>query len=259
MASLYETVVLGIVQGLTEWLPVSSSGHLVIAKEFIGWQPPVLFDVLLHLSTLFVILIFFRRTVIGIAKALVKRNLNSVEGRLGVFIVVGSIPTAVIGYTFRELFKSFFDNLMVVGFSLMATGILLFLSDRRHGSREMNPTDSILVGVAQGIALIPGISRSGATISTQLLRGIDRKVAFEFSFLISIPAVVGGFLIESYDLSLLITNVDVIAIIVGVVVSSIVGYFSLRILLKTIIKQRFHLFAFYCWGVSILIIASQIT
>jgi undecaprenyl-diphosphatase len=258
MASLIEAVVLGIVQGLTEWLPVSSSGHLVIVKEFISWEPFVLFDVLLHLSTLFVILIFFRRTVMGIAKALLERNLDSAEGRLGVFIIVGSIPTAAIGYVFREIFKSFFSNLMVVGFALMVTGILLFSSDRRLGSKELNLIDSILVGVAQGVALIPGISRSGATISTQLLRGIDRRVAFEFSFLLSVPAVVGGFLLESHDLSLLIANVDVIAVIVGVVVASIVGYFSLRILLKTIIRQRFHLFAFYCWVAGILVIASQI-
>jgi undecaprenyl-diphosphatase len=147
---------------------------------------------------------------------------------------------------------------MVVGFALMVTGILLFLSNRRLGSKELNLIDSILVGVAQGVALIPGISRSGATISTQLLRGIDRRVAFEFSFLLSVPAVVGGFLLESHDLSLLIADVDVIAVVVGVVVASIVGYFSLRILLKTIIRQRFHLFAFYCWVAGILVIASQI-
>ncbi|MCW4052788.1 MAG: undecaprenyl-diphosphate phosphatase [Candidatus Bathyarchaeota archaeon] len=258
MTSIFETVILGIVQGLTEWLPVSSSGHLAVAKEFINWQPPVLFYVLLHLSTLFVILLFFRKSLLLILKAFAMMDFRSVEGKLGIFVVVGSIPTAVFGYIFQNLFRTFYNNLIVVGFALMATGLLLFFSGYKHGSRDLNYVDSLITGVAQGIAIIPGVSRSGVTISTELLRGVDRKVAFEFSFLLSIPAVIGATFVELGDLNLLMANTEVSAILAGVVVAALVGYLSLRILLRTVMKQKLHWFAFYCWAASILIIGSQI-
>lgn len=258
MTSIFETVILGIIQGLTEWLPVSSSGHLAIAKEFINWQPPVLFYVLLHLSTLFVILLFFRRSLLSILKAFVMMDFGSVEGKLGIFVAVGSIPTAILGYTFQNLFKTFYNNLIVVGFGLMATGLLLFFSGYKHGSRELNYVDSLITGIAQGIAIIPGVSRSGATISTELLRGVDRRIAFEFSFLLSIPAVIGATFVELGDMDLLISNSDVTAILAGVVVAALVGYLSLKMLLRTVLKQKFHWFALYCWAASILIIVSQI-
>jgi undecaprenyl-diphosphatase len=258
MISLIETVLLGIIQGLTEWLPVSSSGHLAIAKEFFGWKPPVLFYVLLHLGTLIVVVAFFRKDVVAVLKALVRGDFKSEEGKLGIFIVVGSVPTAIIGYGFQDLFKSFFDDLLVVGVALLATGVLLFISERREGRESLSYLDSLLVGIAQGIAIIPGVSRSGATISTGLLRGVDRKIAFRFSFLLSIPAILGAAVEESSDLDLLLAGGDLIAVVVGIVVSMVVGYFSLKILQKVIMKQKFHWFAFYCWAAGTVVIISQI-
>ncbi len=257
MASVIETVILGIIQGLTEWLPVSSSGHLAIVKEILGWQPPIIFYVLLHVGTLFVIVAFFRKDILNVLKALVRRDFKSEEGKLGVFVVVGSIPTAVIGYVFQDVFESFFDNLLIVGGALLATGFLLFISERREGNRALNYLDSLLVGIAQGVAIIPGISRSGTTISTGLLRRVDREIAFRFSFLLSIPAVLGAALATSGDLNLIIDNGDVIAVIVGVAVSMIVGYISLKVLLKAVLKQKFHLFAIYCWAAGALVMISQ--
>jgi undecaprenyl-diphosphatase len=254
MASVIETVILGIIQGLTEWLPVSSSGHLSVAKELLGLQPPVVFYVLLHLGTLIVVVVYFRRDVLEILEALARRDLKSDDGRLGLFIVLGSIPTAVIGYAFRDFFKSFFDNLVVVGVGLLATGFLLFLSERRKGERALNWLDSLLIGIAQGIAIIPGVSRSGATISTGLLRRINREIAFKFSFLLSIPAVLGATVEESGDLGLLIGEEALVAVVLGVAVSMIVGYMSLRLLQKVVLKQRFHWFAFYCWAAGAIII-----
>lgn len=257
MASVIETVILGIIQGLTEWLPVSSSGHLSVARELLAWQPPVVFYVLLHVGTLIVIVVHFRRDVWETLEALAGRDFKSDDGRLGVFIVLGSIPTAVIGYVFRDLFKSFFDNLVVVGAALLATGFLLFLSERRRGERALNWLDSFLIGIAQGIAIIPGVSRSGTTISTGLLRRVGRETAFKFSFLLAIPAVLGAIVEESGDLGLLIGDETLVAVVLGVAVSMVVGYLSLRLLQRVVLKQRFHWFAFYCWTAGALIIIWQ--
>jgi undecaprenyl-diphosphatase len=257
MTSLVETVILGIIQGLTEWLPISSSGHLAVAKEFLTSPPPVLFYVLLHLSTLFVILLYFRRSLLSILKALAMKDFGSVAGRQGIFIVAGSIPTAILGFTFQNLFKTFYDNLIVVGFALAASGLLLFVSGRRQGSRDLNYVDALITGIAQGIAIIPGVSRSGATISTELLRGVDKRTAFEFSFLLSVPAIIGATVVELGDMDLLISNTEVTAILAGVIVAALVGYSSLKILQRTVLKQKLHWFAFYCWAASIVIIVSQ--
>jgi len=258
MVSVVETVIFGIIQGLTEWLPVSSSGHLAIAKEFFDWQPPVIFYVLLHVGTLIVIVAFFRKDISEILGALVRRDFESEEGKLGVFVFVGSIPTAVIGYVFHDLFASFFDHLLVVGAALLATGVLLFVSERRKGNKTLGYLDSFLMGIAQGIAIIPGISRSGATISTGLLRSVNKEMAFEFSFLLSIPAILGAAVAELHNLNLLIGSIDVDAIIVGVSASMVVGYLSLKALQKVIMNQKFYLFAFYCWAAGILVMLSQI-
>ncbi len=257
MASFIEAVIFGVIQGLTEWLPVSSSGHLAIAKEFFGWRPPVIFFVLLHVGTLVVIVAFFRRDIVEVLKALVRRNLRSEEGKLGVCVIVGSVPTAVIGYIFQDLFESFFDNLLVVGAALLATGFLLFVSEQREGDKALGFLDSLLVGIAQGIAIIPGISRSGATISIGLLRRVDKETAFRFSFLLSIPAVLGAAIAKSGDLNLLIDHGDVIAVVVGVVTSMVVGYLSLKVLRKAVMKKRFHWFALYCWAAGALVIIYQ--
>lgn len=258
MVSVVETVIFGIIQGLTEWLPVSSSGHLAIVKEFLNWRPPVIFYVLLHVGTLTVIVVFFRKDIAEILKALVRRDFESEEGKFGLFVIVGSVPTAVIGYVFQDLFASFFDNLFAVGTALLATGVLLFVSEIRKGNKTLGYLDSFLVGIAQGIAIIPGVSRSGATISIGLLRSVNKEMAFKFSFLFSIPAILGAAVAELNDLNLLIDSVDVGAVIVGVSASIFVGYLSLKALQKMIVNQKFHLFAFYCWAAGTLVVLSQI-
>jgi undecaprenyl-diphosphatase len=258
MASIIETVILGLVQGLTEWLPVSSSGHLAIAAGFLDWQPPVVFYVLLHVGTLIVIVAFFRQSVAEILTKFAARDFQSDGGRLGLLVITGSVPTAVVGYVFRDLFKSFFENLLVVGGALFATGFLLVLSETRGDGRSLNYVDSVLVGLAQGIAIIPGVSRSGATISTGFLRRVQRESAFRFSFLLSIPAVVGATLAEAGDLSPLIGGEGIIAVAAGVLVSMVVGYLSLKALQRVIVKHKFHWFAIYCWAVGALVMLSQL-
>lgn len=249
MLTILQAVILGLVQGITEWLPVSSSGHLVIVQQFFGLQVPVFFDVLLHLGTLAVICIVFWKDIVGLIKAALRRDFKSEYGRLFVFILLGSIPTALIGIIFHELLVSFFSNLLVVGIALIATGTLLFFCERRGGNEELTHKDSLLIGLAQGLAIIPGISRSGSTIGTGLLRGIDRDKLIRFSFLLSIPAVIGAALFEARNVAW--SGIDWLPVLVGVVVSAIVGYCSLKLLLKFIKEQRLRWFSYYCWAVGV--------
>lgn len=257
MILIFETIVLGLIQGLTEWLPVSSSGHLVVATQFISWQPPILFFVLLHVGTLFNILFFFRRNIVKILKALALRDVKSEDGKLGVLVVFGSVPTAVIGLVFRGVFRSFFENILVVGTALIATGFLLFVSERREGVGALSILDSFLMGIVQGFAIIPGVSRSGATISIGLLRRVEKETVFRFSFLLSIPPIVGATAVEFKDLDLLVSSGDLVAVVAGVAVSIVVGYLSLKGLLRIVMKQKFHWFAYYCWIAGVLVIISQ--
>jgi len=219
----------------------------------------VFFFVLLHLATLSVLIVFFRKVIVEVLKALVRRDFNSEEGKLGILIATGSVPTAIIGYTFRDIFKSFFSNLLVVGIALLATGFLLYISRTRGDSRPISYLDALLIGLAQALAIVPGVSRSGATISTGFLRKIDKKKVFEFSFLLSIPAILGAAIVESADLPLLIADGgDTVALVVGVTASIVVGYMSLKTLRRVVMEEKFHWFAPYCWIAGIIIIISQI-
>jgi undecaprenyl-diphosphatase len=252
MVTLIEVFILAVIQGLTEWLPVSSSGHLVITQKILGLNLPLIFDVMLHVGTLIVVLTVFRKDAAEIIKALVKRDFETEEGKLALFIAVGSVPIAIIGFVFYDFFKSLFDNLLVVGVALLITGCVLFFSERRIGNRKMGILDSLLIGLAQGVAIVPGVSRSGVTVATGLLRKIGKATAFRYSFLLSVPAVIGATVMESREL--LVGNIDVVPLFLGTIISMIVGYVSLKLLQKIIMSEKFHLFAYYCWTVGIAII-----
>jgi undecaprenyl-diphosphatase len=245
MVTLVEVFILAVVQGLTEWLPISSSGHLVITQKALGLNLPLIYSVMLHLGTLIVVLTVFRKDIADIIKAVVKRDFETEEGKLALFIVVGSVPTAIIGFIFHDFFESLFSNLPAVGLALLITGAVLFLSEKRLGNKKMSMTDSLLIGLAQAIAIIPGISRSGLTISTGLLRKIDKKTAFKYSFLLSAPAIAGATIMESKQLAL--GNIDPVPLLLGTIISMIVGYASLKLLQKIIMSEKIHLFAYYCW------------
>jgi len=243
---LIEVLILAIIQGITEWLPISSSGHLVIVQQLLGLRGvPLIFDVSLHVGTLCVIVVAFRRDLVAIAEALYKLDFQNEDGRLALYIALGSIPTALIGFLFHDFFQFFFTSTLVVGTALIITGFILYLPKLRKDSRELGFLDSLLIGVAQGISITPGISRSGITLSTGFLRKVKREVIFRYSFLLSIPAVTGAVVMESRDL--MVGEVDVVALLFGVVVSMVVGYLSLKLLLKIVLKEKFHLFAYYCW------------
>jgi undecaprenyl-diphosphatase len=252
LISPFQAVILGIVQGITEWLPISSSGHLVILQESLGVEVPIFFDIALHVATLIVVLVFFRKEVLDILSALTRLDFKSPGGKLAVLIAAGSLPTALIGVTFKDTFKLFFHNLQYIGFALLATGILLYFSERHEAQKDLKLLHALVIGIAQGIAIIPGISRSGTTISTALLLGIEKEKAARFSFLLSIPAILGA---TAYDAtSADFTRINLLSLSAGMITSSIVGYISLKTLLKIVVTQRFHYFAYYCLTLGAILI-----
>jgi len=245
--NLIQAIFLGLIQGLTEWFPVSSSGHLALFQNLFNLDVPILFDVLLHLGTLLVVLLVFYKDILRILKAVVSWDTKSEYFKLAVFIIIGSLGTGIIGYFFRELFIGFFNNLKIIGIAFLFTGFLLFFSDRK-GNKKINYKNSFLIGLMQGIALIPGVSRSGATISTGMILGIERKKVARFSFLLMVPAVIGGLVFESGN----IVNINLVNAFVGVLVSVLIGYVTLRFLLRIIQKGKFRYFSYYCFIIGII-------
>ncbi len=245
--NLIQAIFLGLIQGLTEWFPVSSSGHLALFQNLFSLEVPVLFDILLHFGTLIVVLLVFYKDILKILKAVFRWDIKSDYFRLAIFIVIGSMGTGLIGYFFRDLFVGFFTNLKAIGVAFLFTGVLLFFSNKR-GNKKLNYKSSFLIGLMQGVALIPGVSRSGTTISTGMLLGIERKKVARFSFLLLIPAVVGGLIFEFGDLG----SIDLMSSFAGVLVSILVGYISLKFLLRIIEKGKFRYFSYYCFAVGII-------
>ena len=185
-------------------------------------------------------------------KAMGKVSSPFKEGKLALFIAVGSVPIAIIGFVFYDFLKSLFSNLLAVGLALLITGCVLFFSEKRIGNKKMGILDSLLIGLAQGVAIIPGVSRSGVTVATGLLRRVDKATAFKYSFLLSVPAILGATVMESKELA--VANVDMVPLFLGAIISMIVGYASLKLLQKIIINEKIHLFAYYCWTVGLAII-----
>ena len=263
--SLIEALVLGVVQGLTEWLPVSSSGHLVLTQEFLGLEATVFFDLVLHVGTLAVVLVFYRSSVAAILASL--PSLPSAwrehgprealwhhpERRLALLVVLGSVPTAIIGFTFEDTFVAWFSSLLVVGIALVATGTWLALSrlaPHAPSPGQLTLVAALLVGTAQGLAIIPGVSRSGATIVAALLLGVERELAVRYSFLLSVPAIAGATLFQADA-----TNLDAAlsawpVYLAGLLAALVVGYAALWLLVQLVKRRAFHHFSWYCWGLG---------
>jgi undecaprenyl-diphosphatase len=260
---IYQGILLGIIQGLTEFLPVSSSGHLVLGQYFFNLTEPMLgFDISVHLGTLAAIVIVFFKDIKEICISVYKAIFSKSDIKLFLLILTGCIPTALIGFTIQIWEDVIFSSILLVGCMLIVTGIFLWLTRQKQEPKDKKSMDisnfsfkaAFLIGVCQGIAVIPGISRSGATISAGLFAGLDRKTAAKFSFLLSIPAIVGAellHLIKSTDQAIMITK----ATLFGTLASFITGYFALVILLKIINNGKLHFFAPYCTiaGFSVII------
>jgi len=248
---LFYIILLSIIQGITEWLPISSSGHLVLIQEYFKLDVPLSFDIFLHLATLFVLFVIFRMDILYILRAIKNRDFKSEYGKLALFVIIGSIPTAIIGF----LLKNFvFNNFLFIGLAFIFTGCLLFMTRQRKPEKELDVKKSFIIGIFQGIALIPGISRSGITISAGLLLGIDQVKIVRYSFLLMIPAVFGVFFLKlrnfvSYDLGL--SN-----LMISFFVTFFVGYISLKYLLGLVKKGKLYYFAYYCWFLGLVLLLS---
>ena len=253
MISMIEAIILGIVQGITEWLPVSSSGHLVLFQHFFGLAPPVSFDIMLHLGSLIVVLTVFWKDILKLAKGVLKREKASLK--MLAYLAIASIPIALVGFFLNDLIKSIFNSLLTVGLSLLFTAVLLFISRYpKKKNKKLGIKNTFLIGIAQAIAILPGVSRSGSTISTGLVLGIKKEDVARFSFLMFIPAILGASLLEIKDVVLV---TDLPAAVVGTITAMVVGFFSLKLLLNLINKNKFSNFAWYCLvlGIITLILA----
>lgn len=227
---------LGILQGLTEFLPLSSSGHLVIAQHAVPgfYQPGVFFDAILHAGTLMSVFFFFKGKIVNFFKKHIS------------LIIIATIPAFVIGFLFQSVIESFFDSIRIVGFALLLTGIMNLLTDKaKPKGKKISQKDSLVVGIFQGISLIPGISRSGATIFSASTLGVDKRKAAEFSFIISIPAVTGANILQiaKYNAS---GGVAAGHYLIGFLAAFISGYLAIFLVFDTLKKGKFKVFAAYC-------------
>jgi undecaprenyl-diphosphatase len=254
MIDIIQGLLLGIVQGITEWLPVSSSGHLAIIQHYLGISVPIAFDVMLHFASLIVIIVFFRKDIKQIVYAALRRDFKSEEGLLFLFVVVGTIITGIIGVSLKHVFASFFSSMAAVGGALIVTGAILALSRLGKGEKPLSLKSATLAGILQGFAVAPGLSRSGATIGGMLFAGIGRQKAIRFSFLLAIPAILGATALEADELAL--SGIAFESVAVGFIASAVVSYFSLKILMRIVMDKKFSWFAPYCFalGIALLIL-----
>ncbi|MCF6463283.1 undecaprenyl-diphosphatase UppP [Clostridium sp. Cult1] len=272
--TLVQAVILGIFQGIAEFLPISSSGHLVILQHFFGIREGNLFFTeMLHFGTLISIVIVYFNDIIKIVVEFIKMVKNCIVNRklkirndyqkLGILIIVSSIPTAVIGLAFEDFFEKLYSSsILPIGIAFIVTGILLWIANNKSYEnkrvRNMSFLDGLIIGTFQGVAIIPGISRSGSTIVAGLFRGLNRSLATEFSFLLALPATFGAGLLGIREV--IKTNSQVaftMPLIIGVSLSTIVGVFAIKLLIRILKKDKLHYFSYYLWIIGLITIVSS--
>lgn len=243
--TVFQSIVLGIVQGLGEFLPISSSAHLVLIPWLLKWQDPGLtFDVALHMGTLLAVIIYFWRDWVSLLQGAISRK-SSNEKRIFWYLVIATIPGAVIGFVLESKAETVFRSPLLIGVMLIIMGIFLYLADRRQQLRTMSTmtvSDAILIGLSQALAIIPGVSRSGSTMTVARWLSLTREDAARFSFLMSTPIITGAGLLSMKDLSLSDIN---LAFIIGVVTSFIIGILSISFLLRYLKTSNFKIFVGY--------------
>jgi undecaprenyl-diphosphatase len=274
--SLLQAVFLGIVQGLTEFLPISSSGHLALFQNLFGvTKTSVFFDVAVHFGTLLATVVVLRQEVYSLVKGMLSFFSQTVGtqqtppgedertmARLGGLIVIGLVPIALIGFFLKDTIIVFFNSLLAVGCLLIVTGIFLWITRTvREGDKSITSisvADAIIIGLAQAIAVAPGISRSGATIACGLFRHLHKTEAVRFSFLLSIPAIIGAMVLK-WENPLLLEG-ELLNLITGTLTAAVVGYICLKILMRMVQKGYLHYFSPYCWALgSFAVVLSFIT
>lgn len=258
----WEAVLLGFIQGTTEWLPISSSGHLALSRHALGLAPSTFYDLILHAGTLLVVLWVYRWRIVQILAALAATPADArqqgwkealwghPDRRLAWIVALGSVPIGVVGFLLEAQVEAAFASLRTVGLSLLATGVLLWSTRRLDPERitdSMGARDGLWVGVWQAFALLPGISRSGSTIAAGLHIGLSRRAAADFAFLLAIPALTGAMLFKATDAQAAWGDP---MLWLGFAISTVVGYLTLTALIGFVTRRGLHPFAWYCWGVG---------
>ncbi len=266
---IIQAIILGMVQGLTEFLPVSSSAHLVIVPELLGAKSSLAFDTMLHVGTLVAVVGYFWKDILAMIKAFLSSLKDLFQGkfregvkedpfkRLTWLVLVGTIPAGLMGVLLKDQFESLFNSVTAVGFFLLITGVILWAAEWINGRnsdkkgkhiKEVSFTNSLVIWLFQGFAIAPGISRSGSTIAASLFSGLERKLAARYSFILSIPAILGAALIQTKDIVSFGSNVGVL--IGGFLSALIFSYLAVKFMMGYIQKHSLVIFSYYCWIVG---------
>jgi len=261
-----QAFILGLIQGLTEFLPVSSSGHLEIGKALFGLDlsgsESLTFDVVVHAGTALSTIVVFRKEIGQIISGLLKFKWND-ETKFALFILLSMVPAGVIGLAFEEEISTLFEGqLLLIGATLTITGLLLFLADRaKTTGKPVGAMEAFIIGLAQAIAILPGISRSGSTISTSVLLGIDRTKAARFSFLMVLPIILGKALLDAKDIvagEAMGAEVSTFALLLGLAAAFVSGIIACNWMIALVKRAKLKYFSYYCFAVAIVIIVSQL-
>lgn len=270
--SYFEAVILGLIQGLAEFLPISSSGHLALLQQWFGIEEDkvLLFAVLLHVGTLISVFIVYWRDIWELVVELFAtiRDVCTGKGlrlqerpvrKLGVMIIVATVPTAVIGFLFNDFFDSLYTSVIPIGVGLIITGIFLTVAekmgDSNRGIKQMNYRNALFIGAVQGIAICPGISRSGSTLFGSLICNLDRKFAVKFVFLISIPSILGSAVLEAP--AAIESGVDMAQlgpILAGMAVAAVSGLIAIKTMIKIVSNKKLNYFSYYVWALGLVVI-----
>ena len=264
-----KAVILGIIQGLTEFLPVSSSGHLVIFSELLGFQEQgIAFEVFLHFGTLLAVLIYFRKEIMHLITAPYEVWIKKEAGEESreylnwdIQIIIATIPAVIIGLAFKDEIEAAFSNVFMVYFMLIITGTLMFsIPFIKQRDEKITARRSLFIGLAQAFAIMPGISRSGSTIFTGIIQGIKSETAAKFSFLMSVPVIFGAVILKTKDLlDVPPSSAELLNLIVGTIASFVAGYFAIIWLMDFVKKGKLQWFGYYCFALAAVgIIASLI-
>jgi undecaprenyl-diphosphatase len=248
-----QSILLGIVQGLTEFLPVSISGHLVLFQKFFGFQEaPIFFDTLVHFATLLAVVFYLRKEIWGILIN-PKKNINLIW-----LLILGTLPAVIFALLFKDYIENSFNSLWMLSVGFFVTAVLLFatkfIGEGKKDMQKISWVDSIVIGIFQAVAILPSISRSGATISSALYRNIKREDAFKFSFLLSVPAIAGAMVLQIFDFDPANLNGGFWPNALGFIFAAIFGFLSLFILEKIAQKGKLYYFAVYCFVLGVIIL-----
>lgn len=270
--TIFEATILGLVQGLAEFLPISSSGHLALLQHFFGirGENVLLFAVLLHVGTLVSLFAVYYKDIWELILELgatikdiftgkgPRINCNETR-RMGFLIIIATIPTGIIGVFFNDLFNSLYLSILPIGIGLVVTGTILWIAEKvpdgKKNVESVKITDALFVGIMQGIAICPGVSRSGSTLFGGLISGLTRETAVKFAFLISIPSILGAVVMEAPDALRIGLEPGLWApIILGVLIAAVSGFIAIKTMIKVVTGKKLYYFSFYTWLIGIAVI-----